>query len=294
MLSETQTHVFGSQFLGSQIHDDHCGLPWLAMSQSPLSGRSLRHISTPRGDWWNLMSRCHLYTTRFWMGLGLKWFWACLQHLAFMDFQPDFQPEFSATEHHRHQVEWGRQKMQEGDYEKATQHFCMALDLRPGFLQAEHGEHWHFLVHFFIHIENYRENRWWNLKHQSTSAFAGKYGRKDLWWKALVELAPLDLRSLALYNHPNAPQKPLLFFFDFRGVSPFFKSQTFLTWTFLSPILDFLRTFGADLMVFCADFGAGFLSAQALVSRGFCYLALGEEAPVGWFRRAVGTKGKHG
>lgn len=33
-------------------------------------------------------------------------------------------------------VEWGRQKMQEGDYEKATQHFCMALDLRPGFLQA--------------------------------------------------------------------------------------------------------------------------------------------------------------
>lgn len=34
-------------------------------------------------------------------------------------------------------------------------------------------------------------------------------------------------------------------------------------------------------MVFCADFGAGFLSAQALVSRGFCYLALGEEAPVG-------------
>ena len=212
MLSETQTHVFGSQFLGSQIHDDHCGLPWLAMSQSPLSGRSLRHISTPRGDWWNLMSRCHLYTTRFWMGLGLKWFWACLQHLAFMDFQPDFQPEFSATEHHRHQVEWGRQKMQERDYEKATQHFCMALDLRPGFLQAEHGEHWHFLVHFFIHIENYRENRWWNLKHQSTSAFAGKYGRKDLWWKALVELAPLDLRSLALYNHPNAPQKPLLFF----------------------------------------------------------------------------------
>ncbi|CAK9034801.1 unnamed protein product [Durusdinium trenchii] len=33
-------------------------------------------------------------------------------------------------------VEWGRQKMQEGDYEKAAQHFCMALDLRPGFLQA--------------------------------------------------------------------------------------------------------------------------------------------------------------
>jgi hypothetical protein len=161
-----------------------------------------------------------------------------LQHLAFMDFQPDFQPEFSAMEHHRHQVEWGRQKMQEGDYEKATQHFCMALDLRPGFLQAERGEHWHFLVHFFIHIENYRENRWWNLKHQSTSAFAGKYGRKDLWWKALVELAPLDLRSLALYNHPNAPQKPL-FFFDFRGVSPFFKSQTFLTSTFLSQISIF-------------------------------------------------------
>ncbi|CAJ1341132.1 unnamed protein product [Effrenium voratum] len=32
-------------------------------------------------------------------------------------------------------VEWGRQKMQEGDYEKASQHFCMALELRPGFLQ---------------------------------------------------------------------------------------------------------------------------------------------------------------
>ena len=27
---------------------------------------------------------------------------------------------------------------QEGDYEKASQHFCMALELRPGFLQEPH------------------------------------------------------------------------------------------------------------------------------------------------------------
>ena len=33
-------------------------------------------------------------------------------------------------------VEWGRQRMMEGAYEAAVQHFTDALELKPGLMQA--------------------------------------------------------------------------------------------------------------------------------------------------------------